>query len=129
MNKINSEENLLDSTVSKINLLLVEDTVDSSRTVSEGCNCNECQMKDNNNYYLNEPNNSLVNLVIVDNSKSDNEVVELVEMPRKEAKRRLFWLMKRAMKNPIDLEDMLPGDMTTKYALKYLDNSPLDRRQ
>lgn len=41
------------------------------------------------------------------------------EPSREEVKRRLGLLLKRAMKNPIDLDDILPGDKTTKYALKY----------
>lgn len=49
-----------------------------------------------------------------ENDNNDNYLSSKTEL-----KRRLALMIKHAMKYPIDCDDCLPGDKSTKYALKY----------
>lgn len=72
-----------------------------------------------------EPNNfapcstSTANFI----AESNGTLEEITEVSKEELKRRLGWLLKRAMRHPIEFDDILPGDKTTKYALKYHDDT------
>lgn len=84
-----------------------EDDGDDESTTE--CNCANCRMIQSTS----SPSS------VVEDEPDYKETVNAEWISKEELSRRLKLLLAKAAKHSLDFDDILPGDSTVKYALKY----------